>query len=264
VSASERSLAQQVFRDGTIYALAGVASQGIAFLLFPFFAHVFDPADYGVIDLLGVAMIFVQLTVALEVAQGLGRHFAELDDPAEQRLYASTAWLFTIACYTAFAAVALVLAGALTDLVLGEGVRTGVLRLAVAAMWAYGVGYLAIDLSRWRLRPRQFALTAVTTTAVVTASSAVYVLVLDLGVQGAFLGQLTGFATGGALAVALNRDLLRARLSTARLRTMLAYSLPLVPASTGVFLNGYADRVAIQSRLTLGDVASTASATGCR
>jgi O-antigen/teichoic acid export membrane protein len=254
VTTPDRSLAQRVFRDGTIYALAGVASQGIAFLLFPFFAHVFDPRDYGIIDLLGVVMILASLTVALEVAQGLGRHFSELRDHDEQRAYASTAWLFTLACYTAIGLVALLFAEPLCDLLLGEEVDPAILRVALGAIWCYGVGYLVIDLLRWRMRPKQFAAVSVTTTAVVTATSAVYVLVLDLGVEGAFLGQLSGFATGGALAAWLNRDLLGLRFSGERLRAMLAYSLPLVPASTGVFLNGYADRVAIQSRLSLDDV----------
>lgn len=254
MTSPDRSLAQRVFRDGTVYALAGVTSQGIAFLLFPFFAHVFAPSDYGIIDLLGVVMILASLTVALEVAQGLGRHFAELEDPEEQRAYASTAWLFTLGCYTAAGLAALLAAGPLTDLVLGDDVDPGVMRIGIGAIWCYGVGYLAIDLLRWRMRPRQYAAVSVTTTAVVTASSAIYVLALDLGVDGALLGQLTGFGTGGALAVWLNRDLLGLRFSRPRLEAMLAYSLPLVPASTGVFLNGYADRVAIQSRLSLDDV----------
>ncbi len=139
-------------------------------------------------------------------------------------------------------------------MLLGEDVDPGVLRIGIGAIWANGVSYLVIDLLRWRIRPRQFALVSVTMAFVVTASSAIYVLALDLGVEGALLGQLTGFATGGLLALWLNRDLLALRFSTSRLKVMLAYSIPLVPASTGVFLNGYADRVAIQSRLSLNDV----------
>jgi O-antigen/teichoic acid export membrane protein len=254
VTTPDRSLAQRVLRDGTVYALAGVLSQGIAFLLFPFFAHVFEPRDYGIIDLLGVVMILASLTVALEVAQGLGRHYAELADDAERRVYASTAWLFTLGSYTLLALLALAAAGPLTDLLLGDDVDPSIMRVAIGAIWCYGVGYMVIDLLRWRMRPRQFAFVSVTTTAVVTASSAIYVLALDLGVEGAFLGQLTGFATGGALALWLNRDMLGLRFSAERLRRMLAYSVPLVPASIGVFLNGYADRLAIQSKLSLADV----------
>ena len=250
----KRSLAQQVFRDGAVYAVAGVLSQGIAFLLFPFFAHVFGPAEYGVIDLLGVIMMFAALTVALEVAQGLGRHFAELTDHDDRRTYVSTAFSFTVLCFTAFAVVTIVAAVPLTEFVLGPEVEPKVWRLGMVVIWCYGIGYLVIDLLRWRMRPRQFALVSVITAVVVTAASAIYVLVLDLGVEGAVLGQLTGFFVGGTIAIVLNRDLLAPRIDGARLRQMLTYSLPLVPASVGVLLNGYADRVAIQTRLELSDV----------
>lgn len=248
------SLARTVFKDGTIYATAGVLSQGIAFLLFPFFAHVFDPRDYGVIDLLGVLTVLVNLTVALEVSQGLGRHFAEAVDDDERRSLASTAFLFSLGCYSTFVLIALVFAGPLTDVLLGESVDATILRLALCVIWLNGLGYLALEMLRWQLRAKAFAVASVTTTATVTASSAVFVLALDMGVEGAVLGQMVGFATGGAMAYVLTRTLYRLRFDRARLRQMLGYSLPLVPASAGVFLNGYADRLAIQSQLDLDAV----------
>jgi O-antigen/teichoic acid export membrane protein len=250
----QTSLARTILRDGAIYAVAGVLSQGIAFLLFPFFAHVFEPRDYGIIDLLGVMTTLVNLTVALEISQGLGRHFAEATDADERRSLASTAFLFAFACYSVFVALALAFAGPVTEVLLGSDVDPTILRIAVCVMWANGIGYLSLELLRWQLRPWAFAVSSITITATVTASSAVLVLVFDLGVEGAVIGQLIGFAAGGLVAFTLTRHLYRLRFDRARLRQMLSYSLPLVPASTGVFLNGYADRLAIQSRLDLDAV----------
>jgi O-antigen/teichoic acid export membrane protein len=75
-----------------------------------------------------------------------------------------------------------------------------------------------------------------------------------MGVEGAILGQLVGFTAGGTVAYAQSRGLFRLRIDRAKLRQMLGFSLPLVPASSGVFLNGYADRLAIQSQSTLHDL----------
>ena len=110
--------------------------------------------------------------------------------------------------FTAFTLIALALAEPLTDLLLGEDIDASVVRISLGATWCYGVGYMLIDLLRWRMRPRQFAFVSVAMTAVVTASSAIYVLALDLGVEGAVLGQLTGFAVGLLCAAYLHRDLL--------------------------------------------------------
>ncbi len=246
-------MVRSFFSHGAAYALAGVLSQGIAFLMFPFFAHVFAPRDYGIIDLLVLLTTLVNLTIALEISQGLGRQFVEAAD--EDRVaYASTALWFSVAVYSAFTLLGLVFAAPLADLVLGADVDPDIMRVAVCGIWCSGMLYLIQDSLRWDLRPRAFATVSVVAAAFVTGSSAIYVLVLDWGVIGAVAGQLTGAAVAGTLALVLGRHRFAFRFDGARWREMVAYSLPLVPASIGVFLNGWADRIAIQSRLSLADV----------
>jgi len=253
-AAPKRSLAQSVFRDGALYAVAGALGQAIGFILFPFLAHVFEPSDFGVVDLVVVITTIVNLTVALEVSQGLGRHFADAPTFAAKRAYASSAFTFSLLCYTGFCTLVVLLAAPLTDLLLGDDVDPGVMRVAAAAMFFNGLSYMAMDLLRWQLRPRAFALATVGMMVGLTSSTAIYVLVLDWGVEGAIAGQVTGYIVGGTIAFTASRHLFRLHIDRARLHEMLAYSLPLVPASTGVFFNGYADRLAIQARMTLGDV----------
>lgn len=247
------SMVRRFFADGAIYGLAGVLSQGIAFLLFPFFAHVFDPRDYGLIDLLGVLTILVNLTIALEISQGLGRHFAE-SSPGDRRAYASTAFIFTATIYSAALVGAQLFAPGLTSTLFGADVDPDIVRVAVCGMWVSGLLYLGQDLLRWELRPRAFAIVSVATAAMTTLTAGILILGFGVGVTGAFIAQLVGSACGAALAYTFGRHLFRPIFDTAKLRVMLAYSLPLVPASVGVFFNGYADRLAIQSSLTLADV----------
>ena len=248
------SMVRRFFADGAIYGLAGVLSQGIAFLLFPFFAHVFEPRDYGLIDLVGVLATLVNLTIALEVSQGLGRHLGEAKTAEEQRAYISTTVTFSAAIYTVAVVLAQLFAPGLTSALFGAGVDPDIVRVAICWMWVSGMLYLAQDLLRWQLRPRAFAAVSVTTAAVTTISAGVLILGFDVGVTGAFAAQLIGSTCGATLAYALNRGMYRPLIDMEKLRVMLRYSLPLVPASVGVFFNGYADRIAIQSSLTLADV----------
>jgi O-antigen/teichoic acid export membrane protein len=248
------SFVRSVFRHGATYALGGILSQGIAFLLFPFFAHVFVPREYGMIDLVGLTMTLVNLTIALEISQGLGRYFAEATEFEERRSYASTAFTFTALIYTVALVVAFIAIRPLTTLVLGSDVDTAIMRVAVVAMWCSGMLYLTQDLLRWQLRPKAFAAVSVVTAAMTACTSVILVLGFDTGVIGAIVGQAVGFGTGGALAYWLSSDLFRLRFDRAKFRRMVAYSIPLVPASVGVFLNGFADRIAIRSQLTLSDV----------
>jgi O-antigen/teichoic acid export membrane protein len=239
--------------DSAVYALAALLSQGIGLLLFPFLAHHFSPREYGIIDILTLVAIIANLTVALEVNQGLGRHFVEA--PARERVaYASTALLFTIGAYTLFAAIALSLATPITKGLLGAGVDPWILRVSIAWIWIAGIVYLAQDQLRWSMRSFAYGLVAVTTATVTAATTVVLVLGFGVGVIGAMIGQLAGALAAALVLLALSRQAYALRFDRRKLRLMLGYSLPLVPSSVGVFLNGFADRIVLQHARSLTDV----------
>ncbi len=247
------SVIRRFFADSAIYGAAAIASQGIGLLLFPFLAHRFTPGQYGVIDILTLASILVNLTIALEVNQGLGRYFVDATEQ-DRIAYASTALIFTVGVYSVFAAIALALAAPLTDVLLGNGVDPTVTRVAVAWMWLNGIVYLCQDQLRWRALPRAFALAAVATAAATASTTAILVFALDVGVVGVFVGLLSGAAAAAAVIAAFSRGAYALRFDRRKLGLMLTFSLPLVPGSIGVFLNGFADRIVLQHSRSLADV----------
>jgi len=236
-----------------VYAVAALLSQGVGLLLFPFLAHHFSPREYGVIDILTLVAMIANLTVALEVNQGLGRHFVDASE-RERVEYASTALLFTIGAYTVFAVVALTLAVPLTHVLLAPGVDPWISRVAIVWIWIAGIVYLAQDQLRWRMRPRAYAVVAVTTATVTAGSTAVLVFGFGVGVIGALIGQLAGALAAALVVFGLSRDTYALRFDRRKLGAMLAFSLPLVPSSIGVFLNGFADRLVLQHTRSLADV----------
>ncbi len=233
--------------------MAALLSQGIGLLLFPFLAHHFLPQQYGVIDILTLVAIIANLTVALEVNQGLGRHFVDADE-RDRVGYASTALLFTVGAYTVFAAVALALAIPLTHVLLARGVDPWITRVAIAWIWVGGIVYLAQDQLRWRARPRAYALVAVTTATVTAGSTVVLVFGFGVGVIGVLIGQLAGALAAALVVFGLSRGAYTLLFDRRKLGVMLAFSLPLVPSSIGVFLNGFADRLVLQHTRSLADV----------
>jgi O-antigen/teichoic acid export membrane protein len=236
-----------------VYGVAALLSRGIGLLLFPFLAHHFSPQQYGIIDILTLVAILANLTVALEVNQGLGRHFVDASE-RERVDYASTALLFTVGAYTAFAAIALPLATLLTHILLAPGVDPWITRVAIVWIWIAGIVYLAQDQLRWRMRPSAYGLVAVTTATVTAGSTVVLVLGFGVGVIGALIGQLVGALAAALVVFLLSRDAYALRFDRRKLGVMLAFSLPLVPSSIGVFLNGFADRLVLQHTRSLADV----------
>ena len=248
------SFVRTAFGHGAFYILGGVLSQATGFLLFPFFAHVLSPRDYGIIDLVALASTLAGVTVGLEVSQGLSRYFLETTEPEERRTLASTALVFTVSTFSAAAACALVFERPLAASLFGHGVRPAVAVTAIVGVWFSGILYLAQFLLQIQFRPAAFGLVTVVTTVCGVSTSAILVLGLRIGVLGAFVGQIVGAAAGAGVAFGLSRHLYSFRFDARRLRRMLSYSVPLIPGSVGVFLNAYADRIAIRTQLGVADV----------
>ena len=239
-------MVRRFFRDSAIYAMPAALSRGISFLLFPLFAHYFTPHDYGTLDILITVGSLVAVTVGLEISQGVGRYVAGLKEGEEHRAYASTALLFTIAAYSLFLLGVQLLAGPITDLVLGPHADPVLTRVAAVWMWTAGIVYIAQNQLRWQLRASAYATSSALLVVVTAACSALFVLVLDLGVMGALLGQLAGATVALAYVFAVSRGTFALRFDWDKCRQMLAFSLPLVLSGLGVFLNAYADRLIIQ------------------
>jgi O-antigen/teichoic acid export membrane protein len=74
----------------------------------------------------------------------------------------------------------------------------------------------------------------------------------------ALAGVLSGLAAGSAAGIALGlwllRDSLQLRIEPKKLKRMLLFSLPLVPASVAIFLSTYTGRFILNDLLTLRDV----------
>ena len=245
---------KRFFRDSAVYSLSTIVSRGISLLLVPLYTRVLAPGDYGTIDILTILGNLINLTIALEVSQGLARYFGEKKDGEAGIEYASTALLFTLFVYTLFLVAGLGFIRPFTSLVLGTGGSTRVMTVAVLSMWGNGVFYLVQNQLRWRLEPKKHAISSVAFTGVSVGLAVLLIVVFDTGVIGVFYGKLAGYIVGCITALIFARSSYRSRFSISCLKRMLGFSLPLVPSSVAVFVAMYIDRIAIRTLLDLGEV----------
>lgn len=231
---------RDVLRDGTVYAASAILSRGLAFLIVPLYSRLLAPADYAALDLVATAGVLVNLVVPLEVAQGMAREWADAPDDAARRRLAGTALAFTAAAYGLFLALALPFADPLAATWIGSAAYGGALAVGAVQMALNGLFLQLQGQFRWSRRPLAYGAVSVLQAA----------LSLGLGVLGSRLGGLAGVLAGQAVAagvaalvafVALRRDLAPA-LSRPALRSMLVFSLPLVPSGAASFIAFYGNR----------------------
>lgn len=259
---------KQLLRHSAVYGFASVLSRGVQIILIPIYTRFIAPAEFGVIDIVAVLGAFVNLTVAVEISQGVARYLADAEEESDRCKFASTSVIFSVGAYSTFAVVSVVLASPLADLLFGSDRWASTLRIGIVALAVSGLFALLQDLLRWRLDPGAYLLASVAY-ALGNVGVGVYLVVFaGVGVAGVLWGQLAGAFAGVFIAWSRMTDFIVPSFDTRRLALMVAYSAPLVLSGVAVFANQFIDRIAVKQLLgidslgTYGVAARFSSALG--
>lgn len=229
-------------------------AQGISIFLVPFYTRVFTPGDYGVIDLLSIFTSIVTLVLPLQVTQAVARLYLDTEDPDESRTIASSALFFTIAVFLLFVLVAQIIPVQISTALLGDAQYEFLIRVAGVSIFFNGMFYFTQNQLKWMQKPVENSIAAILFSLVTIGLSVLFVLFLDYGVVGVLLGQIGGGLLGAVLGLYYSRASYRLRFDSRRLKSMLKFSLPLVPASFFVFAITIISRLSIKELLTLNDL----------
>ncbi len=242
------------FRDSIAYVFPSIVSRGLSLFLVPLYTRVLSPADYGALDLLTVFAVVINLTIALEVTQGVARFYASEKDLERRVLYASSAFWFTIVVYSIFTVVAFLFTTSISPYVFGRTGMDDVFQCGIIYIWASGLFNLVQNQFRWELRSRQFAVVSLLLTISTAGISILLAYVLNWGL----IGLVAGMTAGSLLAIALGIWWLRFsfpfRIDLALLREMLTFSSPLVFSGIAIWAGTYMDRLMLNHFLSVSDV----------
>lgn len=244
-------IARRLGRDTLLYGLATLLVRGLQIFLIPVYSRALGSGDYGVVETMAIAGALVNLTVALEVSQGMARYIADAANERARRAFASTAVGFAALAYAAFVVIVAAFDDELAHWLLAGQAPSQTLALAAAAIAVNGVFVIVQDLLRWQLRPGSYVMASLAY-ALGSAGVGIWlVAVQGIGVAGVFWGQLAGAMLGLVVSFARAGGLLARVFDVQRLRTMLRYSLPLVLSGAAVFGNLFIDRIVVRELLGL-------------
>jgi O-antigen/teichoic acid export membrane protein len=230
-------------RDTLIYGSAAIISRGLSLIVLPIYTRILSPGDYGALDMIMVIGSFALLLVALEITQALARFYADAEGEEAKRRMASTVLWFTAAAYAMAGGASFLAAEPFAAWVLGSGDMAGVLRIGLAGIVANGFFYLVQNQLRFALRSKAFAAISLVYAFATVGLGVLLGYGLEMGLAGVLWGLFAGTAAAAALGLFLLRRSYRLEYDGALLRTMLGFSLPLVPSALATFLTLYSNRM---------------------
>jgi len=234
---------KQLGLESIVYGLSGVISRFLSFLLVPIYTRIFTPEDYGVISLVSTTIAVVSIFAVLALDNSAHRWYWDTEDLDDRkRTIASWAWCqFTVSAL--FALVIFNSADWLGRLIIGRADAGLYLQLTAAALPLGVLGGVVNNWFRMQRRPWATTMYALGTSLLSILLTILLVIGLKWGLQGVYVAQLITAGVGTVVAAWLMRDWLNPQfVDWKRLREMLRFGLPLIPAGLAFWTVNLSDR----------------------
>lgn len=251
ISERLRSLAKvpAVAREGAVYAIAGTLNRAAGLILLPLYTHRLTEAEVGAYGVLISIVLLFQIVTITGMDSATARWFFHKQD-SQERLATFSSWILWQGVASALVAVpAIVLAPLISKLLIGEvsGADDAV-RFAAMTLISGIVPNTLFNWFRLHRRPVAAGITATSQALAVALASILAIQVFDLGLPGVFIGQFAAGLMVTLIALVLEGDpMMPFRARQERIREMLKFALPLVPAGAAFWIVGVADRLFLRA-----------------
>lgn len=244
------SLPRRLVADSAIYGLGGVANQVMAVILVPIYANVLGVADYGTLTLVNTTLSFATGIVTLALPQAFFRSYLmeNADERGRASVLRTTLGLRLVTSLAGLAALVL-LAFPLTRLLFGDMAHLPILLVIGPIVFCDTLNLVPLSFLRAERRAAAYAALAFSRAVLGSLMIIIFVVVLHMGIFGAVLGSLISasvVALGGVVVLARARRIQMA-LDRPLIHHMLAFSLPLVPATVAAWMLNLSDRYLVQA-----------------
>jgi len=227
-----RTQLKGLLSDSVIYGLSGIISSFISIFLIPLYTNVFEPADYGIISILTTTSVVVHILLIFSLDNSAAVWFWDKTEISERKKTFNS-WIGFIGfAGLVFAILLALLSRPLSVLFFGK-TDYSVLFLIMAANFLF-VGFQKVvniwcRMLRMPVRAMFFSIFVMLITL---GFNVLFILILKIGVKGVFFSQLIASFLGVFLMVILFKSWIQfSSFSLSRLKEMLKFSLPLVPAN---------------------------------
>jgi O-antigen/teichoic acid export membrane protein len=260
---------KQLGKESLIYGVSGMLQKFIAILLVPLYWNVFAPEELGQQALVIVVVTLLSALAVLGMDHASHTWFWQTEEETDRRSTIATWFWCQTTVSLVLAALLVLLANPVSWLLTGENSSAHLLRLAAATLPLNVTSAVLTNYFRLRRRPGATLFFTVASTLLLVGFNLYFILVLHWGLPGFFLSQIASGACCTIAGVWLLRHTIRPRMAKLpRLREMLRFAVPLMPAALAMWVMGLSDRVFIEKFLDTGEVglyqagASLATAVG--
>lgn len=238
---------KQLASESIIYGISGTIASSIGIFLIPIYTRIFSPSDYGIIALITTLMGLIGMFVVLGMDNSSARWFYDSDKVQYQK-YTISSWFWCQLGVSCIIAIGLFLFASQVSILLLKS-KEHALLIRIAAL-TIPFGTFSKVLGNWLRYQRHAWTTSIfsTTNSLGTIGIIViFVVVYRWGLIGIYSARFIAAFIAALVAVAILKTWINpVFVSWTRLKGMLVYGLPLVPAAVASWITISSDRFILQ------------------
>ena len=243
----------KVSRNASIYGIGTLLRHMTALVMLPIYTRYLEPADYGAIEMLTMALEIAGILVGLRISQAMFRFYLLEEDENKKKLVVSTVFIAAVVLSVVGVAALEALSTLLVTVLFGNSLYLTEFRLFTITLVTMAISNTGMVFIQAQQRPVLYVVISLLTLLLQVSGNIYFVVYKELHVLGVVYSALiSGFVTSTVLTFFVVRRV-GLRINMQLLSRLAQFVYPLVAASIAGFYVAYSDKYFLR---LFGDLSS--------
>ena len=245
---------KEIVKNTSIYSFGRLASKAIGFLMIPLYTSFLTPADYGIFELLTMLVMILGIMIQGGISSAMFKFYNSCEDKSDKKEYISTIFIFVnVVCFV---------------LCILSSLFSGYLSYALFADGKYGYHVILMLISFFfsivttvpetylmvQKKSKQYAIMSLVLLFISLSLNIYFVAFAKLAVLGVLYASIIARILHAAYLMKITLPEIGLKFDINKLKTVLTFSIPMIPAELGMFVFACSDRFFLSHMSNLSEV----------
>ncbi len=242
---------KRLLKHSLVYGSGSVLRKVIGFLMIPVYTRYLTPTDYGVLELMELAGFVVMEVMALGLSWAIFRFYHYYDNPKDKDAVISTAIISSCTCSLICLIILLNFKEDLSEFVCGTKIYSSLFMILFCALFMRGISDIPFAFIRVKEKSTFFTIISILELLLGVSLNIYFVVLLKIGIVGILYSKVVVHTISAVILIPLTLKGIKIKFEIKKLKEMLAYSMPLIPANFAMYILHFIDRFFLKRFSTL-------------
>lgn len=233
---------KNIAKHSTVFGATELIKKGIGFIMIPVYTRFLMPADYGLLELLDLTLTVLAIIFGVRIGAGVIRFYHQYESEFDKNEVFSTA-LITMITLSLICLLGLyVFSGPITGFIAGDTEQIKAFQLVFICLALQNIYLTGESFLLAQKKSVIYSSLSLVNLVLNLSFNILFLIVFRMGVFGLILSMVIVKSVNLICVLFITTRKLPLRFSWPKLKLMINYTLPLIPAGAAMFLLHFSDR----------------------